>query len=154
MLRPANSDPAPPDVPRRWREVRLRDCGWLMRYGWRATCELVKARRRFGHLDLIQLRDSPDVAGLPHKYAGQNDPHLIERVTFIMPRVAALMPFRSDCLIQATGAQAWLADCGVPSRIVIGVERPRDGRFAAHAWLDHNGRIVTGGDVSQYTVLL
>lgn len=154
MVSAANSDPARPQVPRRWREVRLRDCGWLARYGWRAMRELVKARRRFGHLDLMQLRDNPDVAGLPHKDASRSDPDLIERVAFIMPRVAALMPFRSDCLIQATGARAWLAEFGVGSRIVIGVERPSNGPFAAHAWLEHNGRIVTGGDVLQYTVLL
>lgn len=154
MVCAANTDPARPQVPRRWREVRLRDCGWLARYGWRATCELVKARRRFGHLDLMRLRDNPDVAELPHKDARRSDPDLIERVAFIIPRIAALMPFRSDCLIQATGARAWLADFGVASRIVIGVERPRDRPFAAHAWLEHNGRIVTGGDVSQYTVLL
>lgn len=147
-------DPERPDGPQRWREMRLRDAGWLTRYGWRAMCELAKARRRFGRLDLVKLRDNPDVAPSSHKQATCVDSHLIERVAFIMPRMAALMPFRSDCLVQATAARAWLADSGVSSRIVIGVERPGHGKFAAHAWLEHNGRIVTGGDVSQYTVLL
>lgn len=144
----------PAALPKRWREVRLRDAGWLLRYSMRAVFELVRARRRFGALEIADLRarnaDLAQDAGLE----AHPDPLFVHKVAFIMPRIAQLMPFRSDCLIQSTGAQAWLAHYGVPSTIVIGVERPDDRPFGAHAWLEHDGMIVTGGDVSQYTVLL
>jgi hypothetical protein len=51
-------------------------------------------------------------------------------------------------------AQTWLAEHGLASEIRIGVERPADGKFGAHAWLVHNDAVVTGGDVTRYDVLL
>ncbi len=147
-------------VPTRWRHVRPRDGGWLLRYGWRAIRELVKARRRFGDLDIgdlhqrsCDLGQAGAVDTLVSEPPNGDRPLIIDRVAFVVPRIAPLMPFRSDCLIQATGAQSWLADEGIASRIVIGVERPHDKPFGAHAWLEHDGKVITGGDISQYTVL-
>ncbi len=143
-----------PAVPTRWREVRLHDLGWLARYGLQAIAELAHARRRFGALDLGDLRTRNGQGSAELAASTPADPQMLQRVAFVMPRVARFMPFRSDCLIQATGAQGWLARHGVQSRIVIGVKRPEDGTLAAHAWLEQDGTIITGGDVSQYTVLL
>jgi len=141
-------------VPARWRDVRLRDLAWLARYGWCASCELAQARRRFGHLQVGDLLARNRELAQQSAEGVAPDAQFPARVAFIVPRLAPFMPFRSDCLIQAIAAQTWLARSGLPSRIVIGVERPRDGPFAAHAWLEHDGMIITGGDVSQYTVLL
>lgn len=159
-----SSDRTATGVPTRWRHVRPRDCGWLLCYGWRAIRELVKARRRFGDLNVADLHKRN--LDLEQAGAGSETPDTltpraltpdlltVDRIAFIVPRMAPLMPFRSDCLIQATGAQAWLTHKGIASRIVIGVERPDDKPFGAHAWLEHDGKVITGGDVSQYTVLL
>lgn len=57
-------------------------------------------------------------------------------------------------MVQAIAAQEWLARLGMASEIRIGVERPEDGPFAAHAWLVRKERIITGGDVARYSLLL
>jgi len=69
-------------------------------------------------------------ASLP-RAAQQYQQRAIERIGFVIPRVAARLPWRSDCLIQAVPAQRWLASCGVASAISIGVDRG----LMANSWL-------------------
>lgn len=78
----------------------------------------------------------------------------LERIAFVIPRVAARMPFRSDCLVQALAGQRWLAAAGIGCQIEIGVDNNSDDGFLAHAWLIHEDVIVTGGEVSRYRSLL
>lgn len=72
----------------------------------------------------------------------------------VVPGMAGLVPWRSDCLVQALAAQRLLGRLGVPSEIVIGVRNAPDEGFSPHAWLRCGDRIVTGGDVKGYDVLL
>jgi hypothetical protein len=51
---------------------------------------------------------------------------------------------RATCLTQAIAAQTLLARRGYRSQLRIGVARDRDGSFIAHAWVEHEGRIVLG----------
>ena len=51
---------------------------------------------------------------------------------------------RATCLTQAIAAQTLLARRGYRSQLRIGVARDRDGAFIAHAWIEHEGRIVLG----------
>lgn len=78
----------------------------------------------------------------------------VRRVAFAVPRVAARLPWRTDCLVQALAARRWLAYWGIPTQVAIGVDRNQGGAFSAHAWLKHDEIIVTGGETSQFTVLL
>lgn len=78
---------------------------------------------------------------------------LVERVAFAIPRVAARLPWRADCLVQALAAQRWLHHHGVASTLTLGVLRAKPADFEAHAWLAAGDRIVTGGDVSGYVPL-
>jgi hypothetical protein len=74
----------------------------------------------------------------------------MERVAFAIPRVAAHVPWRADCFVQALAAQAWLRRFSVPSEILIGARQdPRYG-LEAHAWLRSADIIVVGGDIRSY----
>lgn len=73
---------------------------------------------------------------------------------FIINRVAARMPWRSDCLVQALAGQRWLARAGVASEIVVGATKDEAGAVAAHAWLRTDDQVVLGGDISSYQTLL
>ena len=78
---------------------------------------------------------------------------LAERVAFVIPRVAARLPWRADCLVQALAAQRWLGREGIATTLTLGVPKDKSAIFEAHAWLTAGERIVTGGDVSGYVPL-
>lgn len=75
---------------------------------------------------------------------------LVGRVAYVIPRVAARLPWRADCLVQALAAERWLAREGVVTTLKLGVSEDKRPDFEAHAWLCAGDRIVTGGDVSHH----
>ncbi|MFN3990815.1 MAG: lasso peptide biosynthesis B2 protein [Erythrobacter sp.] len=77
-----------------------------------------------------------------------------DKVAFFIPRMAARVPWRADCLVQAMAGQRWLMRQGVASEIVIGTAKLVPGEFEAHAWLVCEGRIVLGGDISRFSPLI
>jgi Transglutaminase-like superfamily len=79
---------------------------------------------------------------------------LCNEAGFFISRLAARVPWRSDCLVQALAGQQWLAREGIASEIVVGTAKHADGSFLSHAWLRHDSRIVLGGDISLYSPLL
>jgi len=134
---------------------RLSDAGWLIAFGLRGFARLVRARLAFAR---FEVRDIVARNKRADKMVGGSvtatDPALVARIAYVIPRISARLPWRSDCVIQAMAAQDWLADHGLASEIRIGVEGTTTGKFGAHAWLVHHGEIVTGGDVERYEVLL
>ena len=120
----------------------------------RAAAELSRARWRLGRHSgraLIRLarRQNPTAQD-----GWSPDAALVDRVAFAVPRVAAHVPWRADCFIQALAAQSWLARAGIPSDIHIGVRQDREPGFEAHAWLRTGDRTVTGGDISGFVPLV
>ena len=79
---------------------------------------------------------------------------MVERVSWAIPVASQLVPWRSDCLVQAIAARSWLAGAGIKCNLFIGVRNDSDSVFEAHAWLLHEGRTITGGDFSSYTPLV
>ena len=82
------------------------------------------------------------------------DQAAIARIGWIVPRVSARVPWRSDCLVQAIAAQRLLSRRNLAGRIVLGIENEAESGFGAHAWLAFGDSIVTGGEVARYTILL
>lgn len=78
-----------------------------------------------------QARPSPEA----HYYARQ----LARRIEVL----ARFVP-RASCLTQALALQYCLARGGHACELQVGVRRDDAGRFAAHAWVSCNGRIVLG----------
>lgn len=68
--------------------------------------------------------------------------------------IARRLPFKAACLVQALAALLALRLRGRKGELYIGVQKPKDGPFAAHAWLVCDQQIITGGSEYQnYTVL-
>jgi hypothetical protein len=59
-----------------------------------------------------------------------------------------------NCLVQALAARTLLQRAGYDARLRIGVAKPPDAGFQAHAWVELSGVAVIGGEnVSQFTQL-
>lgn len=145
-------------VPAKGQKPSLTDIGWLASYSARGLSELVRARLIFQKLKASDIPVRNHVVGkVGSQIADQSrEEHAatLARIRYVIPRLSDRLPWRSDCLIQAIAAQNWLAALGAQSEIQIGVEKPEDGQFGAHAWLVSGGEIVTGGDIAQYDVIL
>ena len=59
----------------------------------------------------------------------------------------------ASCLTQAVSAQLLLRRYGYSSELCVGVNRTATGSFRAHAWLLRDGKVLLGGDPTDYTVL-
>src|SRR5207249_927199 len=57
---------------------------------------------------------------------------------------ARVVPWRSDCLVQAMAAANWLRRNGHNPIFHLGVARSEQGELTGHAWLTLNGRPITG----------
>jgi len=53
----------------------------------------------------------------------------------------------ATCLVKALAAQALLGRAGCESTLRIGVLLLGDGKLKAHAWLEHDGQTILGGNV-------
>ena len=143
-----------PPVPDSGKALRLKDARWAVPLALEAFLRLVRARLAFSRLEARELPKRNAAAASAEAEPTCEDELVADRIGFIIPRVAKRLPWRSDCLIQAIAAQEWLAERGMGSELRIGVERPSDGLFGAHAWLVRGERIITGGDISRYSLLM
>jgi len=134
------------------RALQLGPSGWhdLLR----AMLELALARYRLGAQQPRQLLQQARQFSQPRPSATLRDGVIAQRVAFAIPRVAARLPWRADCFIQAMAAQRWLQRKGIASALMIGTRKNEHGAFQAHAWLTCNEQIITGGDISGYVPLV
>lgn len=89
---------------------------------------------------MIAARIERDLRGTP-------SPSPVEDVRRVQWAVAAAhrrLPW-IPCLATAFAANRLLARRGVASKVWLGVRPDEDAGFAAHAWLEAEGRVVTGG---------
>lgn len=150
-MAPAQSSPIPLPGTR----LRASDWGWAVAYGLRGLGELVRARLIFARLQAADIPHRNHTAALAARAgAPVMADSMVARIGYVLPRISARLPWRSDCLIQAIAAQNWLAAKGLASAIRIGVERHETTGFGAHAWLVHDEQVVTGGDIARYHLLL
>lgn len=75
---------------------------------------------------------------------------LLQRVTYVVPRIGRRLPWRSDCLVQALAARRWLASKGIAGVIRLGSRIGADGKFEAHAWFTVGEAVVTGWDIERF----
>lgn len=80
--------------------------------------------------------------------ADQHD--LLRRVTYVLPRMARRVPWRSDCLVQALAARRWLASVGIQGKIRLGARGGAQAGFEAHAWFTVGDAVVTGWDIEGF----
>lgn len=122
-----------------------------------AILELAWARIRFAKVTpariLAQNARIVKIAGGATQTGLLDRSFHIARASFLIPRVAAFLPWRADCLVQAIAGQHWLARKAIASEIEIGVRHAQN-EFCAHAWLVVNGVVVLGGDTECFSALL
>ncbi|MBI1402423.1 MAG: lasso peptide biosynthesis B2 protein [Porphyrobacter sp.] len=133
---------------------RIADTGWLVRYALRGLSELVRARIAFATLEARDVVERNRRVRERAADGAMASPAHVARIAYVLPRLSARLPWRSDCLVQAIAGQNWLAAQGIASEIRIGVQRSAESGFGAHAWLIHGSAIVSGGDIGSYTLLL
>jgi hypothetical protein len=114
----------------------------------RAVVELARARMQLSDDHSSRLSKAASGDASPPLSPGQRE--LIERVGFTIPRVAARMPFRADCMVQSLAAKHWLERHDIPTRLRIGVRSGGATPLDAHAWLEVGDEVVVGGDVSGF----
>ncbi|WP_084439970.1 lasso peptide biosynthesis B2 protein [Erythrobacter dokdonensis] len=148
------SAPQPSPIPPEGSGPRLRDLGWLPAYCARGLAELVRARIVFARLEARDIKLRNERAEAQARAQVVPEPSHIARIAYVLPRLSARLPWRSDCLVQAIAGQNWLGSAGLASEIQIGVQRSSESGFGAHAWLVHDGKLVSGGDISPYEPLL
>jgi Transglutaminase-like superfamily len=77
-----------------------------------------------------------------------------QQVVWAVGMVSRYIP-QSTCLVRALATQGLLAQSSQPSQLHVGVALDEQGKFQAHAWVEHQGRIIIGGTESdRYTRLL
>jgi hypothetical protein len=84
------------------------------------------------------------------------DRALPERVSWAIAVLSSRVPGRNTCLVQALTADSMLRRGGYQPTLRIGVAgKDAGGTIKAHAWLECEGRVVTGAleDLSSYSVL-
>ncbi len=67
----------------------------------------------------------------------------IKRIVRAVRSCSRCVP-NATCLTQALATRLLLQMKGQPADLRIGVEKGRDQKFGAHAWVEVNGRIVIG----------
>ena len=125
-------------------KLRVRDVRSIAR----AAAELLLARI---FLSFASGRAIASLAALSESppSLGSDVPYDLQRIAFLIPRVGARLPWRTDCLVQALAARRWLKGLGYEAILHLGT-RQHSGVFDAHAWVTWRGTVVSGGDIENY----
>ena len=122
-----------------------------------AVPRLLAARLTLAKLhtdDLARLNAAAASTGRPADRATPADATEVRRIGYVISRSARLVPWRSDCLVQALAAQKWLLRSKIATEIVIGIDQTQAEGFLSHAWLRWGDHVVTGGKISRFTIIL
>jgi len=77
-----------------------------------------------------------------------------DRIAWAIRAVSRYVP-KATCLVQALTAKVLLENSGFPTLLHIGVARSEQDRFEAHAWVETQGKVITGDcDLDRYSRLL
>lgn len=74
------------------------------------------------------------------------------RIRFMIVMAARYVP-RATCLVQALAGYILFSKYGYSTQIKIGV-LTEDGKFEAHAWLEHGGCVVLGESEKDFKTIL
>jgi hypothetical protein len=79
----------------------------------------------------------------------------VPTMAWAIAAAANTVPWRADCLIQSIAASRWLRRHGIVPDFHLGVTSGEGGAFMAHAWVELDGAVLTGGSgVDHYSRLI
>jgi hypothetical protein len=67
-----------------------------------------------------------------------------DRIAWAVQAASLRIPGAANCLVRAIACEYLLGRYGYASELKIGASRNEAGKFAAHAWLESEGRVVVG----------
>jgi hypothetical protein len=67
-----------------------------------------------------------------------------EKIAWAVATASRAVPSGGNCLVRALATGIVLKRYRYPSELKIGVKKPLDGHFGAHAWLESDGHVVIG----------
>jgi hypothetical protein len=81
----------------------------------------------------------------PRAAAGPAPEHLrVAELVWAVDRVSARFPQALTCLPRAIATRWMMEHRRWPATLEIGVRRDAQGKFEAHAWVEHEGRVIMG----------
>ena len=90
------------------------------------------------------LHHQPLTAPLPTAWPTFSARQAVAQIRGAIQAVNRYTPWSSNCLAQALAANRMLHRRRLPSTLYLGVAKPADRPFAAHAWLRCGAQFVTG----------
>ncbi len=99
----------------------------------------------------LRLVSLPKVRRLIHRWFQITMPFMhgkqvsVRQVVWAAVSAGHHSPLGTTCLTTALVAQALLGKYGHEAKLRIGVRRKETGEFTAHAWLEHEGKVIVGG---------
>ncbi|HLW78558.1 MAG TPA: lasso peptide biosynthesis B2 protein [Terriglobia bacterium] len=134
---------------------RLSARDWLVLMqagGWFAAVELglrLIAVKRL--IAILQRRDRAR-RGFSPSASPSRAPVTPDRLAYLVELAARVYPFGATCLKKALVLYALLQRRGVDVKLIIGATKT-DRKLDAHAWLEHDGRVLIGGPAERYEPL-
>lgn len=125
-----------------------RQHGYLLQAAFHLTRARLDLQRKPARdiLSALQRQSGPDRASADVDVA---------LLSWAIKAAASGVPWRSDCLIQSMAADRWLRRHGIAADFRLGVKPVAGGSILAHAWLEIDGVVLTGGDdITTYDVLI
>lgn len=84
------------------------------------------------------------LAQTPPNVRAPDDRSEIDLIVWSLSTAGRTLPDAGRCLIEALAGHVLLGRKGMQTDLRIGVTRDDDGVFKAHAWLEHDHRVVLG----------
>ncbi len=122
-----------------------------LRLAAEVSATYVRARwklKRAGLREALDLLRSPSASAPPPPDGVATG----RRLARVVVRTLAVVPADSRCLMRSLVLTGMLARRGIDTRLVISV-RPGD-RFAAHAWVEHDGVALLPADSPSFEQLV
>lgn len=121
----------------------------------KAVLHLGRARIDFGRKPAKDILDALQMKETARATAIAAYPVDVAMLSWAIKAAASGVPWRSDCLIQSMATDRWLRRCGIVPDFRLGVSPCGEGTLLAHAWVELDGVVLTGGDdIGHYEVLI
>ena len=83
---------------------------------------------------------------------GTSPRYSVEQIVWSVAAVSNRVP-GSSCLVRAIALSRLMFANGHECRIDIGVKKSPEGKLAAHAWVQHEGQVILGGEAEEFKVI-
>ncbi len=110
---------------------------------------MFQSRRNINNLPLKKIVAKISKPNLPSNYTSNNkDSHYIAKTVRYIKGLSRRAPFKSNCYDRALTLKYFLNKKEIPSALCLGVATSAEIDLEAHAWIEHQGKVIIGDDVS------